>query len=117
MSRLVVEAKDAARRQQDEIAEFAARRLTSLPPEQCPVDFTASLIRLFQSDSCGKCTPCRTGLGAALTILDALLRGGAEAKDLDTLAVTARTMCNWIDCGQRFAGCTRGVCRGFRLPY
>lgn len=102
MSRLVVEAKDAARRQQDEIAEFAARRLTSLPPEQCPVDFTASLIRLFQSDSCGKCTPCRTGLGAALTILDALLHGEAEAKDLDTLAATARTMYTASDCAIGF---------------
>ncbi len=102
MSRLVVEAPEAARVRQDAIAEFAARRLTSLPPEQCPVDFTASLVRLFLSDSCGKCTPCRAGLATASSLLDGILRGEGSPEDIRALDQVARTMYAASDCAIGF---------------
>ena len=38
--------------------------VSSLAP--CPVEFTASCIQMCQTQSCGKCTPCRVGLGRRL---------------------------------------------------
>ena len=44
--------------------------MSSLAP--CPVEFTAALVRLCATQSCGKCTPCRVGLRALeVEILDA----------------------------------------------
>lgn len=102
MSRLVVETPEARALQQDSLAQFAAQRLTSLPPEQCPVDFTAGLARLFQADSCGKCTPCRVGLAAATELLDRILAGEGTPEDLEILRATAQVMFDASDCAIGF---------------
>lgn len=102
MSRLVVETPEATALQQDSLAEFAAQRLTSLPPEQCPVDFTAALARMFLADSCGKCTPCRAGLTASNKLLDRILAGEGAAEDLELLRATAQVMFDASDCAIGF---------------
>lgn len=102
MSRLVVEIPEATALRQDSLAEFAAQRLTSLPPEQCPVDFTAALARMFLADSCGKCTPCRAGLTASSELLDRILAGEGDVEDLELLRATAQVMFDASDCAIGF---------------
>lgn len=102
MSRLVVETRPAADVGFDGIAATAAARIAALPPEQCPVDFTVALMRLFLSESCGKCTPCRAGLAACVRVLDRILAGEGKPADLELLASCARSIYDSADCAIGF---------------
>ncbi|MBN2269989.1 MAG: FAD-dependent oxidoreductase, partial [Sedimentisphaerales bacterium] len=47
-------------------------------------------MQFVQSESCGKCTPCRVGTKKMLQILQALCRGEAKLEDLDRLERLAK---------------------------
>ena len=102
MPRLVVEGASRADRQHVALADSVASRLTSVPMDKCPVDYTASLARMFLADSCGKCTPCRVGLKACCSMLDSILDGSSRANTLDALHATAQAMFDSSDCAIGF---------------
>lgn len=102
MSRLVIETRPSSDRNWDSLALTTARRIKALPADQCAVEYTASLLRLFLSESCGKCTPCRVGLAACVDILDRILAGEGEMADLEQLRATAQTMFEGADCAIGF---------------
>lgn len=51
----------------------------------CAVDISRFFLRFVQSESCGKCTPCRVGTKQMLDILESICAGGASLEDLDKL--------------------------------
>jgi NADH-quinone oxidoreductase subunit F len=55
----------------------------------CMVDVAKYFLEFVQSESCGKCTPCRVGTKKMLTILEAISRGKARLEDLDQLNLLA----------------------------
>jgi NADH-quinone oxidoreductase subunit F len=65
----------------------------------CPVDLAHNLAGFFAFESCGKCTPCRTGTHHILRILDDLRNGKALEKDIERTLSVARTMDRASICG------------------
>ena len=51
----------------------------------CMVDVARYFLEFVQSESCGKCTPCRVGTKKMLRMLEAISRGEAKIEDLDDL--------------------------------
>ena len=51
----------------------------------CMVNVAAVLIRFFEHESCGKCTPCREGTGWLYKVYRRILRGEGKPEDIDLL--------------------------------
>jgi NADH-quinone oxidoreductase subunit F len=51
----------------------------------CMVHATAVLVRFFEHESCGKCTPCREGTGWLHQVYSRMLRGDSKGGDIDLL--------------------------------
>ncbi|MFW3145943.1 MAG: complex I 51 kDa subunit family protein [Thermoplasmatota archaeon] len=65
----------------------------------CMVDMVHNLMGFFAHESCGKCTPCRTGTHHLLRIMEGLRRGQAGDDDLVLAKRIADTMCSASICG------------------
>lgn len=57
------------------------------------------LIRFFEHESCGKCTPCREGLFWVRQIMDQIVERKASLQDLETLEDVCRSIGNTSFCG------------------
>ena len=62
----------------DSLYKDLERRIVASPPGQCPVDMTASFLKLCHAQTCGKCVPCRIG-PVSYTHLDVYKRQVEEA--------------------------------------
>ncbi|MCP4608461.1 MAG: NADH-quinone oxidoreductase subunit NuoF [Planctomycetes bacterium] len=51
----------------------------------CMVDVAKYFLDFVQSESCGKCTPCRVGTKKMLDILQEICRGNAKLQDIEKL--------------------------------
>ncbi len=51
----------------------------------CMVDMAKFFMDFTSKESCGKCVPCRIGTTRMLEILERIVEGNAEEKDIDTL--------------------------------
>ncbi|NIP27789.1 MAG: NADH-quinone oxidoreductase subunit NuoF [Phycisphaerae bacterium] len=65
----------------------------------CMVDVARYFLEFVQSESCGKCTPCRVGTGKMLRMLEAISRGEARVEDLDYLEHLAEHVKDASLCG------------------
>lgn len=102
MPRLVIEQRKAVDTGYDQLARIAAQRITAMPAEQCPLEFTLSLTRLYVSESCGKCTPCRVGLMQIAALLQSLLDGEGDENTVETIRVLAQNALDTADCAIGF---------------
>ena len=102
MSRLVIETRTLSDVGFDTLSQGTAQRLCAMPPDQCPVAYTASLLRVYHSGSCGKCTPCRVGLELCADIIDRIVAGEGEPADIETLRATAQSVYDSADCAIGF---------------
>lgn len=102
MSRLRIEAPSESSIAYNQIASQASERLMSIPNEQCPIDYIASLTRMFLANSCGKCTPCRVGLSACLELFETILEGDGTKEDAEAIRLTSQTMFESADCAIGF---------------
>lgn len=100
MERLFIKSQDFAQKTVEGLHKDFERRIAASPPGQCPVDLTASFLRMCHSQSCGKCTPCRVGLGQLQLILDNILNMDTEPsmEDLYLLQSTAEAISVSADC-------------------
>ena len=100
MERLFIKSQDFAQKTVEGLYKDFERRIAASPPGQCPADLTASFLRMCHSQSCGKCTPCRVGLGQLQLILDKILDMDREASmdDLNLLQSTAEAISFSADC-------------------
>ena len=55
----------------------------------CMVEVCQRLARFYYMESCGQCTPCREGTGWMYRVLNRILEGKAEHKDIEMLKVAA----------------------------
>ncbi len=74
------------------------RRLASDTGNVCPVEFMAAVLRMFHSRSCGKCVPCRIGLGTLVELLEKILDGKGTKADLAQVEKTCKTVAMASDC-------------------
>lgn len=65
----------------------------------CAVDLALTVMRFFEHESCGKCTPCREGTRMIVNILERISRGEGKKEDLDTLREIARNAGETSFCG------------------
>ncbi len=98
MSRLEVYTKTKAQSVVDELYKDLERRIAASPPGLCPIDMTASFLKLFHAQTCGKCVPCRIGLGLLEDMLEDVLDGNATLETIDLIERTARVIYNSADC-------------------
>ena len=70
-----------------------------LDDTDCMVEMARYFLSFTQSESCGKCTPCRVGTKRMLEILERLCRGEGGAGDIEALERLARTVKAQSLCG------------------
>ena len=73
--------------------------LIVLDNEDCMVSFAHFFVTFTQSESCGKCTPCREGTMRMLEILEKIISGEASLEDLDKLERLAHLIQKASLCG------------------
>ncbi len=83
----------------DDLHDALGRRLAVSSLAPCPVEFTAALVNLCPTQSCGKCTPCRVGTRRLLEILHKIIDGKGEMEDLDRLEELAQYIKSASLCG------------------
>lgn len=121
MSRLDIKTRDQSQMVIEGLYQDLERRTVASPPGQCPVDMAASFLKLCHAQTCGKCVPCRVGLGQMLNLIDDLL-DLSEETSLDTLDLienTAVAIRDSADCaiGTEAANMVLRGLSGFRDDY
>jgi len=98
MSRLSLPVPDKAQRTVQLLYKTMEGRMHAGPSGSCPVDLSLSFVQMCQAQSCGKCVPCRIGLGQLASMLDDVLNGDANFATLDLMEQTARSIYMSADC-------------------
>ena len=70
MSRLSIVTQNNAQKTVEDLYKDLERRITASQPGLCPVDLAASFLHLCHAQSCGKCVPCRIGLGQLESLIE-----------------------------------------------
>ena len=119
MSRLDIMTPSRSQTVIDGLYRDVERRIASSPPGLCPVDLALSFLRLCHAQTCGKCVPCRIGLGQLATLLEQVLNGEATMETLSIIERTARVIYNSADCaiGRDAARLVSDGLAGFRDDY
>jgi len=63
------------------------------------VDVARYFLDFLREESCGKCTPCREGIGQMLSVLNAICEGRGNEKDLKLLEELAQAVQDFSLCG------------------
>lgn len=119
MSRLSIITPTHAEKVTEGLYRDMERRITTSPPGVCPVDMSLAFLRLCHAQTCGKCVPCRIGLGQLATLIENVLDGEAKLKDLDLIETTAQVILDSADCaiGYEAARMVLHGIQGFREDY
>ena len=116
MSRLTIVTKNEADTTVEGLYKDLERRIIASPPGLCPVDLAASFLHICHSQSCGKCVPCRVGLGRLEALFDKVLDGTGDMETLHAIEHTAESIYYSADCAIGYEAARmvlKGV-RGFR---
>ena len=119
MSRLSIITLNQAQTTVESLYKDLERRIVASPPGLCPVDMAASFLKLCHAQTCGKCVPCRVGLGQLEKLLEDVLDGNATLETIDLIEKTARGISVSADCDIGFQAARmvlEGV-QGFRDDY
>lgn len=119
MSRLQIMTPSRAETTVEGLYRDVERRIAASPPGLCPVDLSLSFLRLCHSQSCGKCVPCRVGLGQLADLIEQVLDGKATEETLTIIERTARVIESSADCaiGRDAARLVYDGIRGFKEDY
>ena len=103
----------------DQLYHDMERRIIASGPGLCPVDMSLNFLTLCHAQTCGKCAPCRIGLGQLATLMRNILDGKGKMEDLDVLEETAENIANTASCaiGIHAAHLVLSGLRGFRDDY
>lgn len=95
------------------------RRIESSPPGLCPVDISRAFLEICHAQSCGKCVPCRVGLGQLKNLLTDVLDGKADIRTLTAIRETAQSIMESADCaiGYEAANMVYKGAVGFKEDY
>ncbi len=73
--------------------------LVVMAENTCIVEVARFFMNFTQNESCGKCVPCREGTKNMLKILEKIVAGKGEMKDLETLEELAQSVKDGSLCG------------------
>ena len=119
MSRLKVETPDQAQLTVERLYKDLERHIIASPPGLCPVDLQLSFLKVCHAQTCGKCVPCRVGLGQLQHLLEDILDGRASMKTLQLIKSTAQNIMDSADCaiGYEAAHMVLAGLEGFNEDY
>ena len=119
MSRLDINMPGQAQQVVEGLYRDIERRIAASPPGLCPVDMALSFLTLCQSQTCGKCVPCRIGLTQLSNLITKVLDGEATVETVDLIEKTAEMITLSADCaiGIEAARLVLNGVRGFRDDY
>ncbi len=119
MSRLDIKTPSKAQTVVDNLYRDVERRIAASPPGLCPVDMSLTFLQLCHAQTCGKCVPCRIGLGQLTKLIEQVLDGQANMSTLAIIEKTARSIVNTADCaiGRDAARLVVDGLEGFRDDY
>ena len=119
MSRLTIMTATNAQRVIEDLYKDLERRIIASPPGLCPVDMASAFLKLCHAQTCGKCVPCRIGLGQLQMLLEDVLEGRAKLSTIDLIEKTAQNISWSADCaiGQEAADMVLKGVQGFRDDY
>ncbi|MCH5249481.1 MAG: FAD-dependent oxidoreductase [Lachnospiraceae bacterium] len=98
MSRLEIISPNRTRIVMEGLYKDLERRIESSPPGLCPVDMSRAFLELCHAQTCGKCVPCRIGLGQLGHFIEDVLDGNATMETLDVMEETALSIMESADC-------------------
>ena len=119
MSRLAIETPGQAQTVLSGLYRDMGRRISASQPGLCPVDMSLNFLRLCHAQTCGKCVPCRIGLGQLAVLIEQVLDRTATLETIDLIERTARVIADSADCAIGYEAAhmvLKGV-RGFREDY
>lgn len=119
MSRLTIITSNKAQQTVEQLYKDLERRIISSPPGLCPIDLTISFLKMSHAQTCGKCVPCRIGLGQLINMLEDVLDGTTELSIIDLIEKTARAIYYSADCAIGFEAANmvlKGI-EGFREDF
>lgn len=102
MSRLELRSPNQAQLVVEGLYKDLERRIESSPPGLCPVDMSRAFLEICHAQSCGKCVPCRVGLGQLKNLITDVLDGKATILNFnrDTgnskIHYGIRRLCDWL---------------------
>lgn len=119
MSRLDIHTPSQAQTVVDRLYKAAEQRIEASPPGLCPVDIALNFLNLSHAQTCGKCVPCRIGLGQLSNLLEDVLDGNATEDTITLIEDTAQTVVDAADCaiGISAAKMVLDGVKGFREDY
>ena len=119
MSRLDIKTPSRAQTVVEGLYRDMERRIAASPPGLCPVDMSLSFLQLCHAQTCGKCVPCRIGLGQLTLLINQVLDGEATMETIAIIEKTARSIVNTADCaiGRDAARLVVEGLEGFRDDY
>lgn len=119
MSRLHISTPNRAQTVVEGLYKDLERRIIASPPGLCPVDMAVSFLKLCHAQTCGKCVPCRIGLGQLENLLTDVLDGNASIDTIELIEKTARVISSSADCaiGYEAANMVLKGVKGFRSDY
>ena len=119
MSRLDIKTPSQAQAVVDQLYRNVEHRIASSPPGLCPIDMALNFLELCHAQTCGKCVPCRIGLGQLAQMLREVLDGQPDIQILRRIEQTAQTIVDTADCaiGINAAQLVLMGLQGFRDDY
>ena len=119
MSRLELRTPNQAQLVVEGLYKDLERRIESSPPGLCPVDMSRAFLEICHAQSCGKCVPCRVGLGQLKNLITDVLDGKATIRTLTAIEETAKSIMESADCaiGYEAANMVLRGLEGFRDDY
>ena len=119
LSRLSIEHPGQAQIVLNGLYREMGRRINASSPGLCPVDMALNFVRLSHAQTCGKCVPCRVGLGQLAVLIESVLDRTATLETIDLIERTAQVIADSADCAIGYEAAhmvLKGV-RGFREDY
>ncbi len=98
MSRLEIPMPNRAQIVVEQLYKDLERRIEASPSGLCPIDMSKAFLELCHAQTCGKCVPCRVGLGQLGRMIAAVLDGKATMEILDEMEETALSIMESADC-------------------
>ena len=119
MRSLSVGLTDKMDRTTETLMKEFARRIVANPPGVCSVDMQLAFLKVCHAQTCGKCVPCRIGLGQLEELLEKVLNNEATMETLALIEETAENIKNSADCAIGFESARMVLAGldGFREDY
>lgn len=119
MSRLSIETPGRAQNVLDGLHRDMERRIGASAYGLCPVDMSLNYLRLCHAQTCGKCVPCRIGLGQLEVLIEQVLDRTATMETINIIERTAKVIADSAGCAIGYEAAymvLKGI-RGFREDY